>query len=131
MKVNFIVVQCECGVRFSMMHLLQLAVHKIIVATQYVLYRFETTEILCVCICGSYILFHVDDATTPVCFARKDPKIISDSLKSSAKSYSSCALNMCLVCVLLLSEMGRLFENCLHFFNCFGTGASGKVCFNL
>jgi hypothetical protein len=34
-KVNFIVKQNECGVFFFIMHLLQLAFHKIIVATQY------------------------------------------------------------------------------------------------
>ena len=71
MKVNCIVKQHECGVCFFIMHLLQLAVHEIIVAMQYVSYRFETTEVLYVCICDNYVLFYVDDANTLVCFARK------------------------------------------------------------
>jgi len=94
-KLNFIVKQHVCGLCFSIMHLLQLAVYKISVATQYVSYRFLTTEKLYVWVCCSYIFFHVDVASTPVCFAGKDPKIISDSLKSAAKSCSSSALNMC------------------------------------
>lgn len=40
MKVNFIVKQHECGVCFSIMHLLQQAVYKTSVAMQFVLYRF-------------------------------------------------------------------------------------------
>jgi hypothetical protein len=40
MKVNFIVKQHECGVCFSIMHLLQQAVYKTSVATQFVSYRF-------------------------------------------------------------------------------------------
>ena len=40
MKVNFIVKQNECGVCFSIMHLLQVAVHKVNVVMRYVSYRF-------------------------------------------------------------------------------------------
>jgi len=40
MKINFIIKQNAYGVCFPIMHLLQLAVHKIIVATWYVSYRF-------------------------------------------------------------------------------------------
>jgi len=76
-------------------------------------------------------LFHVDDPSTPVCFAGKDPKIISDSLKSAAKSYSSSALNMCFYVFFYYMKWDLLFENCGLFKTVFGTGKSGIICFIL
>ena len=59
--------------------------------------------------------------------AATDPKIISDS----PKSYSSSSLNTCFCVFFYCLQWDLLFENCLFFLNCFGTGASGIVCFIL